>query len=348
MRIGVIGGGTWGTTLSIILSANGLEVTWWLRYKDQAERLASERRNVRYLPDVRVPESIAITNDLTRLTSVEGVFVAVPSPAFEETLREMASSGLRPRWLASGVKGVIPVRDGPPLLQSEVASRFIPPETQFCVFSGPNIARNILRGEPTTAVVGGTDESVLIEVQEVFRGTPIRAYRTDDMAGVQVGGAFKNVIAIAAGIVQGLELGSNTLGALMVRGLFEMGVVGRAYGARLSTFWGAAGLGDLVATSFSPDSRNARLGRAIGKGKSLDDALRESPRVAEGVYATKCFYGLAQSLSLDLPITTAVHRILFEGLSPDAAIQQLMMRPLRREELDLPDESRASSPQKPI
>ncbi|MHA2620770.1 MAG: NAD(P)H-dependent glycerol-3-phosphate dehydrogenase [bacterium JZ-2024 1] len=341
MKYGVIGGGTWATTLSIVLSNAGGEVVWWFRRPDRAEAVRIHRINRPYLPDIRIPDAIAITADLTELRHSEGIFVAVPSPFFEETLQQVSSGGLSPEWLVSGVKGLIPHPNGDrPLLQSEVAPRYLPRETRFAVLTGPNIARNILRSEPTTAVVGGEDEEALIQVQEAFRGSPIRVYRTDDIAGIQVAGAFKNIIAIAAGIVQGMNLGSNTLGALMVRGLFEMGVVGRLYSARPASFWGSAGLGDLIATSFSPNSRNAALGRAIATGKSLETALAESPRVAEGLFATRLFFDLARRAGLDLPITTAVYRILFENLSPQQALEELMARPLRKEELEMtPDET---------
>jgi glycerol-3-phosphate dehydrogenase (NAD(P)+) len=334
MKVAVAGGGTWGTTLAIVLSKAGAEVVWWLRNREQAEIVRQERRNALYLPDAPIPDSVAVTANLSDLKTSEGVFLAVPSPAFEQMLREIAASGIRPLWLVSGVKGVLLRDEGRPILQSVLAEMHLPRGIPFCVFSGPNIAQNILREEPTTAVIAGADDETLARVQEIFRRSPIRVYRTDDLAGVQIAGSFKNVIAIAAGVVQGMKLGTNTLGALIVRGLLEMVRVGRIYGAQPTTFWGSAGLGDLVATSFSPDSRNASLGRAVGEGKTLDEALRQSRRVAEGVFATRAFYALSRAENLDLPITVSIYRILFEGLDPRAALRQLMERPLKSEELE--------------
>jgi glycerol-3-phosphate dehydrogenase (NAD(P)+) len=335
MRIAVVGGGTWGTTLAVVLRAAGSNIIWWLQRAEQAESIRRENRNSRYLPEVPIPDSITLTTHLAEVVGCDGIFLAVPSPSFEKILRDLTGAGaLSAAWVISGTKGVLLGHTERPLLQSDIAASLLPSGTRFCVFSGPNIARYILQGEPTTAVIAGAHEPTLAAIQELLRGSPIRLYRTDDIVGVQIAGSFKNVIAVAAGVAHGMSLHSNTLGALMVRGLLEMQRVGRVYGARPSTFWGSSGLGDVVATAFSPDSRNASLGREIARGKTMDAALRESPRVAEGVFAARAFHELARSENLDLPITAAVYRILFEGLPPATALNELMKRPLKREELE--------------
>lgn len=335
----VIGDGSWGTTLALVLVRNGIETVLWSASSDQHEQLARDRSNERYLPGISFPDDLELSADPS--TAAEGIdlavsvvptqFVAQVAARFEDAL-----PGSVP--LVSASKGLEIETFRTP---SQILRRMLG-ERPVCVLTGPSHAEEVARGLPASLVAGCPDEGCARLVQDAFNSDSFRVYRCTDADGAELAGALKNVIAIAAGICDGLELGDNAKSALLTRGIVEMARFGRSRGAEVETFFGLAGIGDLVTTCTSRHSRNRRVGESIGRGKTLQQVLDDMDMVAEGVWTTKALFGPeAHADPVDMPIAEQVHAVLFEDKDPRAAVLDLMRREPAAEMQGLFDGARA-------
>ncbi|EHR73017.1 glycerol-3-phosphate dehydrogenase [Burkholderiales bacterium JOSHI_001] len=327
LRITVLGAGAWGTALAVAAAARH-EVLLWARDASQAAALGRERVNTRYLPEVALPQALGITADhsaaLAHAGGNDGLLVlATPMAALRERLAALPA-GLGALWLCKGFE------QGSGALGHEVAAQVRPGEAAG-VLSGPSFALEVAQGRPTALVVASTNLALRQRAVQAFHGDALRVYSSDDPVGVEVGGAVKNVLAIATGIADGLQLGLNARAALITRGLAEMTRLGLALGARADTFMGLSGLGDLVLTATGDLSRNRRVGLLLAQGLALPDVLARLGHVAEGVYSAATVAERAQALGVDMPLTAAVVAVLQGRLSPPQALQQLMAREARAE-----------------
>jgi glycerol-3-phosphate dehydrogenase (NAD(P)+) len=328
-RIAVLGSGSWGTALAIQFARNGHPTLLWGRDAVQLAEFARERRNTRYLPDAPFPAGLEVEPDFARaVAQVRDVLVAVPSHAFRETLERLArvlGPAQRVAWATKGFE----LDSG--LLPHQVAREVLGPAVPIAVLSGPTFAREVGRGLPTAMTIASPDEAFAAELAATLSGHDFRAYISPDIVGVEVGGAVKNVLAIATGIADGMGYGANTRIALITRGLAEMTRLGLALGAREQTFMGLAALGDLVLTCTDDQSRNRRFGLAIAAGRSTAQAQQEIGQVVEGVQAARAVRAVAERLGVEMPIAEQVYAILHEGRDPRAAVAALMGRGLKRE-----------------
>ena len=325
-RIAVLGGGAWGTALSLILAKKGCNISLWVWDPDQARQMESTRENP-LLPGFELPESIRITTAMPdAVTGTETVFFVVVSRGAVDAARELKTC-LKPGVpIISATKGL---DSDTGLTISQMLESEMNNQNPILVLSGPNLAGEVARGVPTATVIASTDESAARSAQDLLMGPSLRVYTNSDVIGVELAGALKNVIAIAAGICDGLGFGDNTKAALLTRGLAEITRLGVKLGAKQSTFMGLAGIGDLMATCASPLSRNRRLGFGLGQGKSLDEAAREIGgvgQIAEGVPTARAAYNLARKTGTPMPITEQVYAVLFEGKRPQDAPLELMSR----------------------
>ncbi|MBI4321935.1 MAG: NAD(P)-dependent glycerol-3-phosphate dehydrogenase [Chloroflexi bacterium] len=330
-RIAVIGTGMWGTTLSRMLSQRELHVTLWARHPDEAMTLGRDRENNKALPGVRLPDSLVITASLEiALEGCELLLLVVPAQTMRDNLRQL-SQHLQPSTIVlSATKGL---EVGTCKRMSEVILEVLPASLapRVAVLSGPNLAKEIAAGLPATTVVAARDQEVATLVQETL-GTPsFRVYTNPDVVGVELGGALKNVIALGAGIGDGLGVGDNAKAAFLTRGLAEMARLGVAAGANPLTFAGLAGLGDLIATCASPHSRNRYVGQELARGRSLADIQASMRMVAEGVSTAAAARELAKRYGVEMPIAELVYEVLFLGKSPRQAVVELMSREPTRE-----------------
>ena len=328
--IAVIGAGSWGTTLAS-LAANSVETTLWARRADIADTINSQRENVEYLPGYRLPDRLTATADLTTAVSdVDVVVMGVPSHGFREVFRALTPSLEDSTPVVSLTKGIEEVtlatmtrivgEEAPDLDMSKVG-----------VLTGPNLAGEIMAGQPTAAVIAMADQETAEAVQEVLMGPTFRVYTNDDVVGCELSGAMKNVMAIAAGMSDGLGYGDNTRAALLTRALTELTRLGIALGGRPSTFAGLAGMGDLIATCSSKLSRNHRVGSALATGQALNEVVDEMNMVAEGIKTTRGVLGLAKQAGVEMPIAEHVSHVLYDGLSPRDAVLSLMTRQAKSE-----------------
>lgn len=318
--IAVVGAGAWGTALALLVAVKGIPVWLWARRPEQALAMRLERQNLEYLPGVVFPEHLHPTADAGEaFENAQFVVVAVPSKAIRETLERLPKA---PAYV-SVTKG-LQFSDHHLLRMSQVVEEVtgIP---QVAVLSGPNLADEIARFLPAAAVVASQDPELARQVQQVFSGASFRVYTSSDVVGVELGGALKNVIALAAGMIDGLKLGDNAKAALITRGLREIIRFGVAQGAQEATFMGLSGLGDLIATSSSPYSRNRSAGERIVRGESLAQ-LQAQKSVVEGIYTVKALHAWDQDTGADLPITEAVYRVIYEGADPMQELSRLMGR----------------------
>jgi len=331
-RVAVIGAGSWGTALSISLSEAGHEVHLWARREEAAERMRAERHNPNYLPDADIPENIVITSDLFEAVSDTGFWViATPSQAVRSVARKLADQTHDDLIVVSVAKGI---ENGSLLTTTAVLKECLPgvPRGRIGVLYGPSHAEEVARDVPTTVVAAAHDLSTAEAIQTLFMTPTLRVYVNPDVCGVEIAGSVKNVLAIAAGISDGVGFGDNAKAAILTRGMAEIRRLGVAMGADPLTFAGLAGIGDLVVTCMSGLSRNRRLGELIGRGMSLEEAESTMTMVAEGVRTTASVVELAHQYDVEMPITFAVHSILFENKSPQAAVRDLMMRSAKRED----------------
>lgn len=321
----ILGAGSWGTALAVLLGPR--RPTLWDHVDTRAAAIQASRANERYLPGVRLPDGVRVTGHLSAaLRGSDLLVIATPSHTVRELARRLCETpGFGPEQIVvNAAKGL---EEATGKRMSEVLGEELPQAAGRIVsLVGPSHAEEVARGMPTTVVVAGPDADVLRRVQEVFSTETFRVYTNEDLLGVELATALKNVIAIAAGIADGLGFGDNTKGALLTRGLAEMARLGRVLGARPETFAGLAGLGDLVTTSISRHSRNRNLGEAIGRGATLADALASLGMVAEGVRTTRAVLEIGRARGLDMPITSQVYQLLFESKDPRQAIRDLMLR----------------------
>ncbi len=327
--IAVLGAGSWGTALAIQLARNGREVMLWGRDAGQMAEMAASRRNSRYLPDTDLPEGLIPSADLEQcLKSVESVLLVVPSHAFRQTLEQIKPLLQDKRHIAWATKGLEP---GSRKLLHQIVNELLGESTPAAVISGPTFAREVAQGLPTAVTVASNDEATATFFASCLHGEAFRAYTATDVVGVELGGACKNVLAIAAGIADGLGFGANTRAALITRGLAEMMRLGVSLGGHAETFMGLAGLGDLVLTCTDDQSRNRRVGLALGRGVALDEAIRTIGQAVEGVKSAPEIFRLAQEHGVEMPITEQVFRVVCEGKPAHDAVAALLQRDQKAE-----------------
>ena len=329
-RVGIIGNTTWGTTLGVILSNHNLDVLIWCRSEQEAVRLNKHRENKRFLPKVLFPDKLQATSSKQSLSKSDLVLLAIPSGSLrsninsikdflkEETIVMTASKGLE---LDSGKR------------MTEILEEELPVNLKgnICALSGPNLAIEIAADKPSSAVIASENQEVAYKAQQFINTKLFRTYTTNDVIGVELGGALKNIISLGAGICDGLGLGDNSKAAFMTRGLAEITRLGIAAGAEASTFAGLAGMGDLIATCYSNLSRNHKVGVKLSQGLDINKIRSSMNNVIEGIDTTMAATNLAKKLGVEMPITFITYKVLFEGLSIDQAIFELMGRPPRTE-----------------
>ncbi len=326
----VLGAGSWGTALAILAARNGCQVLLWGHHEVHMAALAKERKNQRYLPDQVFPNKLNVTSNLKQAAEFsELILVSVPSHAFNSTLVQIkpfvSPKDLQIAW---ATKGFNP-EDG--LLLHEVVANVLGPETPAAILSGPTFAREVTENLPTAITIASQQEKFANRLANIFHNDRFRAYTSSDVIGVEVGGAVKNVLAIAAGIADGLGFGANTRAALITRGLSEIMRLGTKLGGKQETFIGLAGLGDLVLTCTDNQSRNRRFGLALGQGKSRSTILNEIGQEVEGISAAKETLALARQHHVDMPITEQTYKVLYEGLNPLTAVENLLSRDQKAE-----------------
>jgi len=329
--ITLFGAGSWGTALAVHLAAEGRDVTLWARRQEAVERIRSTRRNPTYLSDVEIPSSVRVTSDLEAAASASALWaVAVPSQNLRSVATRIAPFTRPGVTVVSLAKGI---ENDTLQTMSQVLAEELPAvsDQKIGVVYGPSHAEEVAKGQPTTLVAAAPTEPRAEWIQNAFMTERLRVYVNTDVLGVEIGGSTKNVLAIAAGIGDGVGYGDNAKAALVTRGLAEIRRLGRALGARPQTFAGLAGIGDLLVTCMSEHSRNRYFGEQIGRGKTLDEVESTMDMVAEGVWTTQSVYDLAQEYDIEMPITEAVHRVLFEGQRPEDMVDELMTRSAKRE-----------------
>ena len=329
--IAVVGAGAWGTALALHLSRDGRSVRLWAYETAVVTAIRSSRENSVFLPGVLLPVSLEPTHSLEEaLNGADAVVFAVPSHVARGVLEQMRRSMSRPCPLISATKGI--EEDSLKLMSDVIVETFLQGRADLCtVLSGPSFAMEVAQGQPTAVTLAGSDAALVRRIQAHLMSSRVRVYGATDLIGVQLGGALKNVIALAAGVVDGLRLGHNTRAALITRGLAEMIRLGRAMGADPRTFYGLSGVGDLVLTCTGPASRNHRVGVRLGEGESLDQILSGMKAVAEGIRTARAAAGLADRFAVDMPIVREVCAVLFEGKSCLRAVDALMEREPKEE-----------------
>ena len=327
----IIGATTWGTTLGILLAQNNVPVTLLARTESEAQTLSSQRRNARFLPDTPFPDGLSVTSQPeSALEHSDLVIIAVPSDRLRENVQRIKPHLQAGAIVLSATKGLeLPrARRMSQVLEDELPAGFHP---DICVLSGPNLAKEIMQGKPASTVIAGRNPDAAQKAQNTLMSKNFRVYTSADVLGVELAGALKNIVALGAGIGDGMDAGENAKAAFITRGLAEMTRLGIAAGADPMTFAGLAGLGDVVATCSSRLSRNRYVGEQLAKGRSWPEIRDSMDNVAEGVNATQAALMLAQELDVEMPITEMASRVLFDGLSPQEAMAELMSRRARSE-----------------
>ena len=330
--VGIIGAGTWGTALAVLLNNNGQDVTIWSAFDTEIQEMSRTRRH-KNLPEVVLPDPIQMTADLrTAMAEKDMLIMAVPSVYVRSTAAKMKEYLRYGQIVVDVAKGIEEqsLMTMPQVIEEEL------PLAEVAVLSGPSHAEEVSRGLPTTCGAAAHRKKTAEFMQSVFMSPVFRIYTSPDMLGVEIGAALKNVIALAAGTADGLGCGDNTKAALITRGIAEIARLGIAMGGKQQTFYGLSGIGDLIVTCASMHSRNRRAGILIGKGYTMDEAMKEVQMVVEGVYSAKAGLLLAQKYGCDMPIVSQVNQVLFDGKSPKEALADLMMRDPRIESSDLP------------
>lgn len=330
--VGIIGAGTWGTALAVLLNNNGHDVTIWSAFDTEIQEMSRTRRH-KNLPEVVLPDPIQMTADLrTAMAEKDMLIMAVPSVYVRSTAAKMKEYLRYGQIVVDVAKGI---EEQSLMTMSQVIEEELP-LAEVAVLSGPSHAEEVSWGLPTTCVAAAHRKKTAEFMQSVFMSPVFRVYTSPDMLGVEIGAALKNVIALAAGTADGLGCGDNTKAALITRGIAEISRLGIAMGGKQQTFYGLSGIGDLIVTCASMHSRNRRAGILIGKGYTMDEAMKEVQMVVEGVYSAKAGLLLAQKYGCDMPIVSQVNQVLFDGKSPKEALADLMMRDPRIESSDLP------------
>jgi len=328
-RVAVIGGGSWGTALALVAARNSHQVTLCAREPEVAHGINTTRRNPFYLSDVELPENIRATTSIDQaLAGSDFALLVVPSHAMRDVVRKMQPYADPSLVLVSATKGV---ENDTLMRMGQVISEVLGREPRFVALSGPSFAREVATGDPTAIVAASINPDWSGMIQRELSSNVFRVYTNTDVTGVELGGAVKNVVAIGAGVVRGLGLGTNAVAAIITRGLAEMTRLAVAEGARVETMAGLAGLGDLVLTCTGELSRNRRVGLELGRGRKLAAILGDTREVAEGVKTTRSIYELGRRLNVDMPITSSIYALLYEDKPAAEAASELMGRPLKRE-----------------
>lgn len=337
-KVTVLGAGSWGTTLAVHLAKKGHQVKLWEFFKNLADQLAIERENKRYLPGIRFPEGLTVEMDLNRAVSdVSLIVLAIPSQHARDILQAMPKISWDKTTIVSVSKGI---ENGTLKRMTEVIADVCPEaekHSQLAVLTGPSHAEEVSVGKPTTLVAAARDQEKAEMIQDSFITETLRVYTNDDVIGAELGGSLKNIIAIAAGISDGLEFGDNAKAALLTRGLAEISRLGVRMGAKPLTFAGLTGMGDLIVTCTSRHSRNRKLGELLVSRPSIETCLEEIGMVAEGLKTTRSAHELAGKLGVDMPITRAVYQVLFEGKKPLDTVSELMLRDPKPEIMEVAD-----------
>ena len=331
-KVSVIGAGSWGSALAVLLANNGHEVTLWTHDPHEIEMLSTKREQQEKLPGVKLPDNIVIEADLeTALTDEDVVVMAVPSPVVRTVAKQMSPFVRDGQIIVNVAKGIedVTYKTLSDIIEEEI------PNAEVCVLSGPSHAEEVGIGIPTTVVIGAKNKKTAEMLQDVFMNKVFRVYTSSDIIGIELGGALKNVIALAAGTVDGLGYGDNTKAALMTRGIAELTRLGEAMGGKPETFSGLTGVGDLIVTCTSVHSRNRKAGYLMGKGMTADEAMKEVKMVVEGVYSAKAALGLAKKCNVSVPIVEAVNRVLFENADPKEEVSNLLLRERKQEHTNL-------------
>ncbi len=324
-KISVIGSGGWGIALTILLYKNGHDLTIWSFDKREAEELKTTRENKTKLPNILLPEDIKVTDNLKEAVDNKDVLIlAVPSKAIRSVSKSLKDIIKDNQIIVNVAKGLEEdtLKTMTDIIEEELKGK----NPQVAVLSGPSHAEEVGKGIPTTCVVSAHNKELTLYLQNIFMNPSFRVYTSPDMLGVEIGGALKNVIALAAGIADGLNYGDNTKAALITRGIKEISLLGVAMGGEQSTFYGLTGLGDLIVTCASMHSRNRRAGILLGQGKTLDEAIKEVNMVVEGVYSAKSALMAAKKYNVEIPIIEQVNAVLFENKNAAEAVNELMIR----------------------
>ena len=317
---------------AVLLAHNGHEVTIWSHDPYEIEMLSTKREQADKLPGVKLPENVKVSSDMEEsLRGMDVVVMAVPSPVVRSVAKQMAPSIADGQIIVNVAKGI---EDETYMTLTDIIKEEIP-NAEVCVLSGPSHAEEVGRGIPTTVVVGSKKKEVAELLQDVFMNEVFRVYTNPDIIGIEIGGALKNVIALAAGTTDGLGFGDNTKAALMTRGIAELTRLGVALGGKPETFSGLTGIGDLIVTCTSVHSRNRKAGYLIGQGMTADEAMKEVKMVVEGVYSAKAALGLAKKYGVSVPIVEAVNKVLFENADPREEVSNLLLRERRKEHNNL-------------
>lgn len=325
-KIVILGAGSFGISIAIMAAESGHSVTMWSAFESEVESILRDREHKEKLPGVKIPEEIGFTSDISCVSDADMVVIGVPS-IFVRNVVKQAAPYIKPEMIIVNTsKGL---EDGTYLRMSEVIREEIK-DSPIVSLSGPSHAEEVSRKIPTTISAASDNEKAAMAVQEAFSNGALRIYLNDDIIGCELGGALKNIIALCAGICDGLGYGDNTIAALMTRGITEIARLGVAMGARLDTFFGLTGIGDLIVTCTSLHSRNRRAGTLIGKGVSPEDAVKQVGTV-EGYYCCKAAFGLAHKMNVEMPITEQLYKVLFEGEDVQTPLRKLMNRPNKHE-----------------
>lgn len=331
--VGVMGAGSWGTALARLLSKNGHEVTVWSIDKNEIEMLSREREHKTKLPGVKLPEEIIFTDDIkSTVTGKDMIVMAVPSAFTRSTAAKMCPMIKEGQLIVDVAKGI--EESTLKTLSAQIEEEI--PQAEVAVLSGPSHAEEVGRELPTTVVAGAKKKETAEYVQSIFMNEVFRVYTSPDVLGIELGGALKNVVALAAGMADGLGYGDNTKAALITRGIAEISRLGVKMGGKIETFSGLTGIGDLIVTCASVHSRNRKAGYLIGQGKTMQEAMDEVKMVVEGVYSAKAAKALAEKYDVSMPIVEEVNAILFEGKTAKEAVNGLMLRDSRTENKDIP------------
>ncbi len=333
MRIAVLGAGSWGTALASLLARNGHQTQLWGRSTEQVRSINEQHENTRYLPGIALPAQLTASTDLAAtVREADLILVVTPSHAFHETIVELAphrKNGVGVSWATKGFE------PGSGRFLHEVAAQILGDDVPLAVVTGPSFAKEVAQGLPTAVTVHSDDADFAQQVAEALHGPAFRAYTGNDMLGAELGGAMKNVLAVATGLSDGMNLGLNARAGLITRGLNEMLRLNQALGGRAETLMGLAGLGDLVLTSTGDLSRNRRLGLALGKGQSINEAVASIGQVVESIQTCDEVMRLADRFDMDLPISALVHKVLHEQITPNEGLKLLLSREQKPE---YPDE----------
>lgn len=331
-NVGILGGGSWGTAIAILLAKKGIKVDLWIRNKEQCDKTAYSKENIRYLPGVVIPNNVNIINDIEKAVFKKNIIVlAVPSHAVRGVLKQIKGYIVDKSIIVNVAKGV----ECDTLLRvSQIVGEEIP-DANYAILSGPSHAEEVAKDVPTAVVAASNNKKIAEYIQDIFITPKFRVYTNPDVIGVELGGSLKNVIALGAGISDGLGYGDNTKAALMNRGIIEIARLGEKMGANRMTFAGLSGIGDLIVTCTSMHSRNRRAGILIGQGLSLEEAVEKVGMVVEGIKTTKATYQLSKKYNIRMPITEEIYGVLYEGKDVKNSVINLMLRGKKHEMEDI-------------